>query len=143
MTFTSLYNYYLREQEGDPTDLDDKYSYDMKYVNGGFSNSIDVQPGIGPDSGKVNVSINIFGGGEKKKVTLPTPPKIQRLLKAYEIAVRNQDDSADKIKEQLERYYSDLKSIIASKFVEAIKEMDDKAKQVLISSIKEINQRYQ
>lgn len=138
MKYTKLMEFYLREEENQP----EENSYNMKYVNGGFSNSVDVQPGIGEDSGKVNVSINIFGGGEKKKVSLPTPPKIQRMMKAYEIALRNKDESAENIKLQLEKYYADLKSIIGAKFVQVMKEADSKAKQVLIQSIKEINGRY-
>jgi uncharacterized protein YabE (DUF348 family) len=115
----------------------------MKYVNGGFANSVDVQPGTNEDTGKVNVSINIFGGGEKKKITLPTPPKIQQLLKAYEVALKKQDPTSDDIKMQLEKYYADLKISIAEKFIGVMKEMDLKAKQTLIQSIKEINGKYQ
>lgn len=144
MTYQTLLKYYLRESnEEDPEKLKDQYSYDMKYVNGGFANSVDIQPGTNEDSGKVNVSINIFGGGEKKQITLPTPPKIQQMLKAYEVALRKQDPSADKIKIQLEKYYADLKISIAEKFINVMKEMDAKSKQVLIQSIKEINGKYQ
>lgn len=144
MTYSTLLQYYLREStEEDPEKLKDQYSYDMKYVNGGFANSVDVQPGTNEDSGKVNVSINIFGGGEKKQITLPTPPKIQQMLRAYEVAVRKQDPSADRIKVQLEKYYADLKISIAEKFINVMKEMDVKSKQVLIQSIKEINGKYQ
>lgn len=140
MTYQTLLKYYLRESA---EDRDDRYSYDMKYVNGGFANSVDVQPGTNEDTGKVNVSINIFGGGEKKKITLPTPPKIQQLLKAYEVALKKQDPTSDDIKMQLEKYYADLKISIAEKFIGVMKEMDLKAKQTLIQSIKEINGKYQ
>jgi hypothetical protein len=144
MTYQTLLKYYLRESnEEDPEKLKDQYSYDMKYVNGGFANSVDVQPGTNEDSGKVNVSINIFGGGEKKQITLPTPPKIQQMLKAYEVSLKKQDPSADRIKVQLEKYYADLKISIAEKFINVMKEMDAKSKQVLIQSIKETNGKYQ
>lgn len=145
MTYSTLLQYYLREsqEEQDPEKLKDQYSYDMKYVNGGFANSVDVQPGTNEDSGKVNVSINIFGGGEKKQITLPTPPKIQQMLKAYEVSLKKQDPSADRIKAQLEKYYADLKISIAEKFINVMKEMDAKSKQVLIQSIKEVNGKYQ
>jgi hypothetical protein len=144
MTYQTLLKYYLRESnEEDPEKLKDQYSYDMKYVNGGFANSVDVQPGTNEDSGKVNVSINIFGRGEKKQITLPTPPKIQQMLKAYEVSLKKQDPSADRIKVQLEKYYADLKISIAEKFINVMKEMDAKSKQVLIQSIKETNGKYQ
>jgi len=142
MDYTSLYRYFLRESDDPEADLKEKYSYNMKYVNGGFSNSVDVQPGTNEDSGKVNVSINIFGGGEKKSIALPTPPKIQQVMKAYEVALKKQDPSADKFKQYLEKYYADLKVVIASKFIEVMKEMDAKSKQVLIQSIKETNEKF-
>lgn len=142
MKFLDLQHYFLKEQE-ENLPQEEQNSYDMTYVNGGFSNSVDVQPGTGEDIGKVKVSINIFGGGQKKKVVIPTPPKIAQMLKAYEVAVRKQDPSADKFKQQLEAYYETLRNTIASKFVPLIQELDNKAKQVIIQSVKESNEKFQ
>ena len=132
-------------EEEDPKQekqIEEMNSYDMKYVNGGFKNSVDVQPGVGENLGKVSISINIYGGAEKDKITISTPQKIKELLQAYQIAVHRQDPSADKIKQQLESYYSVLKDTIGKHFVEVMKKMDLEAKQVLLKSINEVNSNY-
>lgn len=131
------------EQElKDPAQEQEQNSYEMKYVNGGFNGSVDIQPGVAENLGKVSVSINIFGGGEKKKITISTPPKIKKMLQAYQIAVHKQDPSADKIKKELEAYYLELKNTIARNFAPLMKELDGKAKQVIIKSMQEINSKY-
>lgn len=133
---------HLTEQEiQDLTDAEseEQFSYDMKYVNGGFSNSVDVTPGVGENTGKVFISINIFGGGEKRRVALPTSPGAKKLLAAYQIAIQKKDPSADKIKGEIEEYYKTLKNVVAKNFVPLMKELDAKTKQILIKSIQEVN----
>jgi hypothetical protein len=65
------------------------------------------------------------------------------MLKAYEVALKKQDPSADRIKQQLEKYYADLRISIAEKFINVMKEMDVKSKRILIQAIKETNGKYQ
>ena len=114
---------HLTEQEiQDLTDAEseEQFSYDMKYVNGGFSNSVDVTPGVGDNTGKVFISINIFGGGDKRRVAVPTSPTARKMIAAYQIAVQKKDPSADKIKADIEEYYKTLKNVIAKNFVISI-----------------------
>lgn len=140
MKYKDLFEYFTEQSE---QQSDDVNSYDMKYVNGGFSNSVDIQPGVDEDIGTVKVSINIFGGGQKKKVVMHTPPKIAKILKAYDTAVRKNDPSADTLKKQLETYYSEMRNAIASNFLPLIQELDAKTKSMLLKTVDEVNGKFQ
>ena len=125
----------------DPKQQDEANSYDMKFVNGGFSNSVDVGPGVGDDTGKIFVSINIFGGGKKKRIQLPTSEKAKKLLAAYQVAIQKDDPSSEKIKQDLDQYYADIKNTVAQNFIPLLKELDLKTRQILINSVKEVNSK--
>lgn len=118
---------------------DVEYTYNMKYVNGGYSNSIDITPGVGENTGKLFLSINIFGGGESRRLAIPASPTVKKLLAAYQIAIQKDDPSKDKIKAQIDNYYKTVKDTISKHFINAMKELDVKTKQIIIKSLKEIN----
>lgn len=100
---------------------DDRFKFEMTYVNGGFNNGVLVRP---DKDGKANVEISIYGGGEKKTLSVgPLPPNISKLVKAYELSA-NQDQNTPEITQELQDYFSKVQTLLNAKVIEIFKRAD-------------------
>lgn len=105
--------------------------YEMTYVNGGFNNGVQIKPDKG---GKALVEISIYGGGEKKTLSVgPLPASISKLVQAYEISA-TQNSDAPEITGELQRWFEDKNNKLSIKIIQILTEADQK----IASAIKEV-----
>ena len=107
---------------------DDHLKYEMKYVNGGFNNGVELKP---DRDGKVNIKIAIFGGGKEKSLTVgPLPKEIAKLVRAYEIEA-NQGNDAQDVTQELQQYFEEKNTILSQKIILILQECDQKVEQTI------------
>lgn len=100
---------------------DDRFKYEMTYANGGFNNGAEVKP---DKDGKANVEISIYGGGQKKSLSVgPLPPNIEKLVKAYELSADKNEDSPE-ITQELQKYFAQAKTLLNAKIIDILKKTD-------------------
>lgn len=118
---------------------DDSLKYEMKYMNGGFNNGVEVKP---DKDGKAQVKISIYGGGEQKSLTIsPLPQSISKLIQAYELSA-NQNDDTPEITGELQKYFEQINHSLSEKIIEIFQRVDIEVEQALRQTFKEINQGY-
>lgn len=109
--------------------------YSMTYANGGFNNGIEIKPG---KDGKLELSIAIYGGGEKKTLGIGNLPQpIIKLLKAYETSALD-NEPADEIIEGLRKYFTVVNQVLALKIIKILQDADSKIKDAIQDTFKEI-----
>lgn len=110
---------------------DDMFKFEMKYMNGGFNNGVRIKPDKG---GKALVEIKIYGGGEKKSMSIgPLPANIQKLVKAYEIQATDGEDSPE-ITDELKKYFKNLSDNLSIEAISILQEADNK----MLAAIKKV-----
>lgn len=118
---------------------DEDLKYEMIYVNGGFNNGVELKPA---SDGKVELSIAIYGGGEKKTLGIsPLPPSIAKLMKAYEVGAAS-DANTPEITDELKRYFAEINQSLSMKVIDILKEADEKVKAAIKSTFRETNQGF-
>jgi len=116
---------------------DDRFKYEMTYANGGFNNGVQVKP---DKNGKANVEISIYGGGQKKTLSIgPLPPQIEKLVSAYELSA-NQDQNTPEITEELQKYFSQVQTLLNAKIIEILKQADLKIANAVKETFSQVNQ---
>ena len=114
---------------------DEMLKYEMKYVNGGFNNGVEIKP---DRDGKVNIKISIFGGGKQKSLTVgPVQQNIAKLIKAYELEANNGKGSPE-ITRELQNYFKQLNESLSSKIINLLIDLDTKAQSAIKETLKEI-----
>ena len=115
---------------------DDSLKYEMTYVNGGFNNGVQIKP---DKDGKANVEISIYGGGEKKTLTIsPLPKEISKLIKAYEISA-NQESDTPEITGELQRYFFQINRKLSRDVITILQEADQKIANAIKKNFKQGN----
>jgi hypothetical protein len=115
---------------------DDRFKYEMTYANGGFNNGAEVKP---DKDGKANVEISIYGGGQKKSLTVgPLPPNIEKLVRAYELSA-NQNEDSPEITEELQKYFAQAKTLLNAKILEIFKQADLQIANAVKETFSQIN----
>lgn len=118
---------------------DDRFKYEMTYANGGFNNGVQVKP---DKDGKANVEISIYGGGEKKTLSVgPLPPEIAKLVTAYELSA-NQDQNTPEITEELQKYFAQVQTLLNAKIIEILKQADLQIANAIKETIKQVGANY-
>lgn len=107
--------------------------YEGKYFNGGFADGVELEP-VG--DGKIGLTITVYGGGEPKKIKIPASGKMQKILRGYEAAFHNEDDLGTKMEPEIDQYLTNLKQQMSFKIITALREFDQKVKQIIIETIK-------
>jgi hypothetical protein len=116
---------------------DDRFKYEMTYANGGFNNGVEIKP---DRNGKANVEISIYGGGQKKSLTVgPLPPNIEKLVKAYELSA-NQNEDSPEITQELQKYFARAKTLLNAKIIEIFKKADLQIANAIKETFSQINQ---
>lgn len=119
---------------------DDRFKYEMTYANGGFNNGVQVKP---DKDGKANVEISIYGGGQKKTLTVgPLPPEIAKLVSAYELSA-NQDQNTPEITTELQKYFAQVQTLLNAKVLEILKQADLQIANAVKETFSQINQSKQ
>ena len=114
---------------------DDMLKYTMTYANGGFNNGVELKPG---KDGKIELSIAIYGGGEKKSLGIGNiSPKVQKLIKAYSIGAEAQEPMED-ITEGLRKYFDQINKTLSFKIIDILQETDEKIKIAIHETFKEL-----
>lgn len=114
---------------------DDRFKFEMKYVNGGFNNGVQVKP---DKDGKALLEIAIYGGGEKKTLSVgPLPKEIAKLIQAYEIGA-NQDTDAPEITGELQKFFAQIQQQLSMKIINILKEADEKVAMAIKETFKNI-----
>lgn len=117
---------------------DDRFKFEMTYVNGGFNNGVLVKP---DKDGKANVEISIYGGGDKKTLSVgPLPPNIEKLVKAYELSA-NQDQNTPEITQELQNYFAQIQTLLNAKLLEIFKQADQQVASAIKDTFKQINSK--
>lgn len=112
---------------------DEGLKYEMKYVNGGFNNGVQIKP---DKDGKANVEISIYGGGTKKTLSIgPLPPQISKLIKAYEISATSGQNTPE-ITGELQKYFENLNTTLSQKIIEIMMDMDSKVESAIRETFK-------
>lgn len=113
---------------------DDTLKYEMKYVNGGFNNGVQIKP---DKNGKALIEISIYGGGEKKTLSVgPLPGQISKLIKAYEISA-NQGSETPEITTELQKWFEQVNTRLSQKVIQILSEADAKVATAIKKSIRE------
>ena len=112
---------------------DDTLKYEGKYFNGGFADGVKLEPA---SDGKISVSISIYGGGEPKINKISANPKMQKILKAYEIGFKNQDNLGTRMEGDIDDYLETVTQQMSFKIIAAMRELDEKIKQIIIQTVK-------
>jgi len=116
---------------------DDRFKYEMTYANGGFNNGVQVKP---DKNGKANVEISIYGGGQKKTLSVgPLPPDIAKLVSAYELSA-NQDQSTPEITAELQKYFVQVQTLLNAKILEILKQADLQIANAVKETFSQVNQ---
>lgn len=124
----------LREvNEESPEKKQEGLKYECKYLNGGFNDGVKIEP---TDGGKLSLAISIYGGGDPKKVNIPASPEIQKIIRGYEVAFKQNDPSGTKLEPRLDEYIESLTQELSYKVMDAMRELDEKVKQIIIETIK-------
>jgi len=112
---------------------DEGLKYEMKYVNGGFNNGVQIKP---DKDGKAMVEISIYGGGQKKTLSIgPLPAQISKLVKAYEVSA-TQGQNTPEITGELQKYFENLNTTLSQKIIEIMMEMDSKVERAIRETFK-------
>lgn len=112
---------------------DEGLKYEMKYVNGGFNNGVQIKP---DKDGKAMVEISIYGGGTKKTLSIgPLPAQIGKLIKAYEVSA-TQGQETPEITGELQKYFENLNTTLSQKIIEIMMDMDSKVEQAIRETFK-------
>lgn len=116
---------------------ENQFKYEMTYLNGGFNgDSIKIEPG---KDGKLVIEIPIYGGGQKKTMSVNSPKRIQSLVSAIPMAQdQNDAKSGQEVNSELQKHFDELKLAMSQRFIELFKEVDAKAKQIIVESLKEL-----
>lgn len=118
---------------------DDHLKYEMKYLNGGFNNGVEIKP---DRDGKAQVKISIYGGGEQKTLSIsPLPTSIAKLVQAYELSA-NQDENTPEITGELQKYFEEVNTKLSQKIIAIFQRADEEVASAIKSSFKEVNQGY-
>lgn len=112
----------------------------MQYVNGGFSDGVDI--GIGQDASKVNIKIDIYGGSNNTSTPYQVPRSIQDLQDAYVAAKQQGDVVTPEIKKELEDYYNNLKRAISLEVLGLIKNFDAQVKEAVDRTVANYNSKF-
>jgi len=114
---------------------DDTLKFEMKYVNGGFNNGVQIKP---DKNGKALIEISIYGGGTKKSLSVgPLPEGIQKLVKAYEISAQQNSDSPE-ITGELQKYFEEMNTMLSQKIIQILSDMDAKVVTAIKETLKEM-----
>lgn len=118
---------------------DDHLKYEMKYMNGGFNNGVEIKP---DRDGKAQVKISIYGGGEQKTLSIsPLPTSIAKLVQAYELSA-NQNENTPEITGELQKYFEEVNTRLSEKIISIFQKVDEEVASAIKSSFKEVNQGY-
>lgn len=118
---------------------DDRFKFEMTYLNGGFNNGVQVKPDKG---GKALLEISIYGGGEKKSLSIsPLPSSIAKLVQAYELST-DQESDAPEITQELQKYFDEIRNVLSMKIIEIFKDADHQVEQAIKETFKSINSRF-
>jgi len=116
---------------------DDRFKYEMTYVNGGFNNGVQVKP---DKDGKANIEISIYGGGQKKTLSVgPLPKQIEKLVTAYELSA-NQDQNTPEITTELQKYFMQVQTLLNAKIIEIFKKADLEVANAIKETITQVGQ---
>jgi len=118
-----------------------KIKYDMRNVNGGFSDGVEIK--VGANAGVMDVSVDIYGGGNNLYHPFSVPPAIQKLQEAFLAAKRTGDPVASEIQNQLESYYANIRRAVSLEMVRLMQDFDKNAAGVITNAVQTINGRYQ
>lgn len=117
---------------------DDRFKFEMKYVNGGFNNGVQVKP---DKDGKALLEIAIYGGGEKKTLSVgPLPKEITKLIQAYEVGA-NQNTDVPEITGELQKFFAQIQEQLSIKIINILKEADEKVATAIKETFKSANGR--
>lgn len=119
---------------------DQKIRYDMTNINGGFSDGVEIKPGS--DSTTMNVSVNIFGGGQSNSLPFTVPTQISDMQQAYVAAQQTGDPVSGDIAGELEAYYNNLRTAISLEMVALMKKFDADANAVISRAVANMNKKY-
>ncbi len=112
---------------------DEGLKYEMKYVNGGFNNGVQIKPN---KDGKANIEISIYGGGTKKTLSVgPLPGEVAKLIKAYEISA-TQSQNTPEITGELQKYFEQLNTTLSQKIIQILTEADAKVERAIRETFK-------
>lgn len=123
----------VKPQQSNVPKKDDTLKYEGKYFNGGFADGVKLEPA---SDGKISVSISIYGGGEPKINKISANPKMQKILKAYEIGFKNQDNLGTRMEGDIDDYLETVTQQMSFKIIAAMRELDEKIKQIIIQTVK-------
>lgn len=114
---------------------DESLKFTMTYANGGFNNGVELKPG---KDGKVELSITIYGGGEKKSLGISgLSPEIEKLVRAYEVGATSQQDTPE-IVTGLKDYFNRVNQVLSMKIMTILQEADNQIKESIKETFKQV-----
>jgi len=114
---------------------DEMFKFEMQYMNGGFNNGVLVKP---DKNGKALLEISIYGGGEKKNMSVgPLPQSIQKLIQAYEISAQKNQDNQE-ITGELKKYFKKLSDTLSIEVISILQEADKKVLEAIKRTFKQV-----
>lgn len=119
-----------------------KIKYGLKSVSGGFNDGVDIVPGKNISAGKILINVTLYGGGSKDWHAFPAPSQVQEYINAWQEAQTTGDPISNDIEVNIEAYYSLIKKEIGINLIKALQEFDQKASQIIKSSVAAVNRRY-
>jgi len=112
---------------------DEGLKYEMTYVNGGFNNGVQIKP---DKEGKAQIEISIYGGGQKKTLSIgPLPSEIAKLIKAYEVSA-TQGQNTPEITGELQKYFEEKNTILSQKIIAILTEVDGQVERAIRETFK-------
>lgn len=112
---------------------DEGLKYEMTYVNGGFNNGVQIKP---DKHGKALVEISIYGGGQKKTLSVgPLPQQIQKLVKAYEVSATRGQNTPE-ITGELQKYFEQKNTQLSQRIIQILTEADAQVAQAIKQTFK-------
>lgn len=114
---------------------DESLKYSMTYANGGFNNGVELRPG---KDGKIELSITIYGGGEKKYMGISGfSPEVKSIVQAYQVAAETGQNSED-VKQGLKEYFTKINATLSMKIIQILQEADSKIQDSIKQTFKEV-----
>jgi hypothetical protein len=109
--------------------------FSFQYLSGGFNgNSVKFAPVEGED--RISIKIPLFGGGEKKTLTVKAAGEYANLVKAYNAGQEQSDEpNGNAVGQELQTKLEQVQDNVSHRVISLLQSLDEQVKQIIIEEL--------